>query len=218
MKVHDIAKESRPRERLEVFGAESLSDAELLSIIFGMGTKGNNVIDMSNALISEYGFSNLFECSLTELQKISGIGKSKAMQIVSIGEILKRKNSFKKKKTKISKAKDVFDLFFDKMKDEKKEYFFIVLLDTKNNIISVEKISTGILDASIIHPREIFKPAIKNSAARIILVHNHPSGDPHPSDEDLSITRKLIDIGDLIGIEVLDHVIIGDSYWSYIEG
>lgn len=217
MKVHDIVAESRPRERLEAFGAESLSDAELLSIIFGMGTRGSNVIDMSNSLISKFGFSKIFDCSVFELQEISGIGKAKAMQIVSIGEIFKRINLPNKNRKRIQSAKDVFELFSQKLKNEKKEFFFTVLLNTKNKIISVEKISTGILDASIIHPREIFKPAIKNSASRIILVHNHPSGDPRPSEEDLSITRKLIDAGDLMGIEVLDHVIIGDNYWSYIE-
>lgn len=217
MKIHDIVAESRPRERLESFGAESLSDAELLSIVFGIGTRGSNVIDMSNSLITKFGLQKLFECSISELKEVPGIGKAKAMQIISIGEIAKRKDAKITKKDKITKARDVFDLFYPKLKDEKQESFFIILLDTKNNIISVEKISLGILDASIVHPREIFKPAIKNSASRIILVHNHPSGDPQPSEEDLSITRKLIDVGELIGIEVLDHVIIGDNYWSYVE-
>jgi DNA repair protein RadC len=218
MKLHDIDKESRPRERLLTFGIDSLSDAELLAIIFGMGTRGENVIDMSNRLISEFGLVGLFDSSLKELQKIKGIGQAKAMQILAIHEIGKRRNISMKKKRKITKAGDVFDLFYDKLKDEQKETFSIILMDVKNNIISCEEISTGILDASIVHPREIFKPAIKNSAARIILVHNHPSGDSSPSEEDIDITKKIIDAGEIIGIEVLDHVIIGEDYWSYVEG
>ena len=216
MRIYDISKESRPRERLAAFGVESLSDAELLSIIFSTGTRGENVVDMSNRLISEYGVSKLFDCSLQELVKIKGIGEAKAMKILAINEISKRKGIVNKKQ-RISSAMDVFYLFKDEFLGKVKEYFYILLLDTKNNIISKEQISVGILDASIVHPREIFRPAIKNSASRVILIHNHPSGDPSPSEEDLSITSKLIEVGELIGIDVLDHVIVGDSYWSYVE-
>lgn len=219
MKIKDIIKESRPRERLERFGPEALSDAELLAIILRSGTKNENVIDLSNRLISKYGLDKLFSCELIELCKIKGIKMGKATQIISIKELSKRIDSINNKREKITKAQDVFDIFKSKLKDEKKEHFFIVLIDTKNKIIKTEKVSTGILDASIVHPREVFKPAIKNSASRIILIHNHPSGDPSPSEEDLEITRKLSDVGELIGIEVLDHVIIGEqTYWSWVEG
>jgi DNA repair protein RadC len=217
MKLLDIVKDSRPRERLVKFGVENLSDAELLAIIFGTGTHNENVIDMSNRLISKFGLAELFSSSLKELQEIKGIGEAKAMKILAMNEVGKRRNLSLKSKNRILKALDVFDMFYEKLKDEKKEHFFIILMDTKNKILSYQKISMGILDASIIHPREIFKPAIKNSAAKIILVHNHPSGDPLPSNEDILITEKLIEIGELIGIEVLDHVIIGDKYWSYVE-
>jgi DNA repair protein RadC len=218
MKILDMEKNSRPRERLEQFGVESLSDAELLAIILRTGTKSENVIDMSNRLIALYGIDELFNCTITELKKINGIGKSKAMQLLAVSELGKRIRLKEKRKEKINTAKDVFYLFEEKLKYEKQEFFYIVLLNTKNNVISIEKISQGILDASIIHPREIFKPAIRNSASRIILIHNHPSGDPTPSQEDLDITKKLKESGDLIGIEILDHVIIGDGeYWSWIE-
>lgn len=218
MKIKDIVKENRPRERFVNFGPASLSDAELLSIILRTGNKEENVIDLSNRIIKEYGLENLFSCSVEELMKIKGIGRDKAVQILSIAEIQKRNYSVEKKK-RITCAKDVYEILKDKLQDEKKEYFYVVLLDTKNKVIKEKMVSMGILDASIIHPREIFSLAIKSFASRIILVHNHPSGDPTPSEEDIDITKKLIDVGNLVGIEVLDHVIIGKGkYYSYIEG
>lgn len=129
-----------------------------------------------------------------------------------------KENQSVKKTNKKSCAQDVFDLFHERLKDEKQEHFYVLMLDTKNNITGEQLISKGTLDASIIHPREVFKPAIKNSASKIILVHNHPSGDPKPSEEDLEITEKLIDTGKQIGINVLDNVIIeGQEFWSWRE-
>jgi len=140
------------------------------------------------------------------------------MQILSISELGKRYIQSKKPIIKIKKAKDVFDYFHEKLKDKKEEYFYILMLNTRNKIIGEKLISKGILDASIIHPREVFRPAIKNSAGKIILIHNHPSGDPHPSDEDLEITKKLEKFGEELGIKVLDSVIIGDgNFWSWKE-
>ena len=218
MKIKDLPKENRPRERFLKLGPEALSDAELFAILLRTGTINENVIDMSNRLIAEYGLDKLFDCSLKELQEIKGIGPSKAMQILTIAEIQKRINQSKKPITKITCAKDVFDLFHEKLKDEKQENFYILMLSSKNNIIGEQLISKGILDASIIHPREIFKPAIKNSASRIILVHNHPSGDPEPSPEDLDINKKIIKVGEELDIKVLDHVIIGkEKWWSWME-
>lgn len=218
MRIKDIVRESRPRERLFNLGSEALCDAELLAIILRSGSKNENVIDLSNRLISTYGLNKLFDCELNELCSIKGIGIGKASQIISIKELSKRIFTNENKKEKIVKASDVFNLFRNKFIGEDKEHFFIVLINTKNCIIKVERISMGILDASIVHPREVFRPAIRNSASRIILVHNHPSGDPSPSKEDLDITRKLNDAGELIGIDVLDHVIIGrDKYWSWVE-
>jgi DNA repair protein RadC len=218
MKIKDIPKEGRPRERFLKHGPEALSNAELFAILLRTGTKGENVVDMSNRLISEYGLDKLFECSLKELQEIKGIGPAKAMQILTIAEIQKRINQSKKPVKRISCAEDVFNLMHERLKDKKEEHFYVLLLDTKNNIIGEQLISKGILDASIIHPREVFKPAIKNSASKIILVHNHPSGDPSPSGEDIEITKKLMNTGEEIGISVLDSVIIGgDGWWGWKE-
>lgn len=217
MRIKDMVKENRPRERFVSYGANSLSDAELLAIILRTGTKNENVIDLSNRLIKEYPLEKLFSSSIEELTKIKGIGRDKAIQILTVSEIQKR-NYSEKKPAKITSAKDVYNLLKNKLKNEKKEHFYIVLLDTKNKIIKTKEISIGILDASIIHPREIFSEAIKALASRIILVHNHPSGDPTPSNEDIEITKKLIDVGELVGIEILDHVIIGNErYYSYEE-
>ncbi len=215
MKIKDLPEQNRPRERFLKHGPEALSDAELFAILLRTGSKENNVIDMSNKLISEYGLDKLFDCSLKELQQIKGIGPSKAMQILAMAELGKRYSQSKKPVKKINSAKDVFNYFHDRLKDKKEEYFYVIMLNTKNNIIGEQLVSKGILDASIIHPREIFKPAIKNNASRIILIHNHPSGDPSPSQEDLDITDKLIKSGEELDIKVLDHVIIGKSaYWS----
>lgn len=219
MKILDIPKEGRPRERFLKQGPEALSDAELFAILLRTGSKGENVIDMSNRLIAEYGLDKLFDCSLKELQEIKGIGPSKAMQILAIVELQKRANQSKRPVKRISCAEDVFNLMHERLKDKKEEQFYVLMLDTKNNLIGQPVLITkGILDASIVHPREVFKPAIKNSASKIILVHNHPSGDPNPSQEDLDITEKIIKVGEEIGIKVLDHVIIGkDSHWSWKE-
>ena len=222
MKIKDLPDSSKPRERFIKHCPEVLSDAELFAIILRTGTPGENVVDMSNRLISEYNLNKLFECSLKELQEIKGIGPSKAMQILAMAELGKRYNQLKqtedKDQRKISCAKDVFDYFHERLKDEKQEHFYILMLNSQNNIIGEHLVSKGILDASILHPREVFKPAIKDSASKIILVHNHPSGDPNPSQEDLDITAKIIKAGEDIGIKVLDHIIIGrNDHWNWKE-
>ena len=218
MKIQDIPKEGRPRERFLRLGAGALSDAELFAILLRTGSRGENVVDMSNRLIQEYGLDKLLDCSLRELQQIKGIGKAKAMQILAIAEIQKRINQAKKPVRKISCAKDVFEYFHEELKDKKEEHFYVLMLSTQNHIIGKQLISKGILDASIIHPREVFKPAIKNSASKIILVLNHPSGIPNPSPEDLEINERLKEIGDNMGIKVLDFVIIGNNkFWNACE-
>jgi len=218
MKIKDFPDSSRPRERFLKHGKEALSDAELFAIILRTGTINENVVDMSNRLIKEYSLEKLFDCSLKELQKIKGIGPSKAMQILAMAELGKRYANSKKPIKKITNAEDVFNLFHERLKDEKQEHFYTILLNNQNNIIKEEFISKGVLDAAIIHPREVFKPAIKNSTSKMILIHNHPSGNPNPSNEDLEITKKLIEAGKLLDIKVLDHVIIGNgSWWSWVE-
>jgi DNA repair protein RadC len=214
MKILDLPKSSRPRERFLEKGAEALSDAELFAILLRTGSRGENVIDMSNRLINEYGIDKLFECSLIELEKIKGIGPSKAMQILTIAELQKRTNQSKNPVKRISCAEDVFNLMHEKLKDKKEEYFYILMLTTKNNLIGEPVlISKGILDASIVHPREVFKPAIKNSASKIILVHNHPSGDSNPSQDDIETIKLLKEAGDVLNIDIVDSIIIAKENW-----
>lgn len=221
MKIKEMSEDSRPRERLLKFGIENLSDAELLALILEKGTKQQNVIEISNQLITKYSLEKLSECSLKELQEIKGIGQAKAMQILALFEFNKRHamaNNKSKNTKQIKSAKDVFSLFHENLKNDKQEKFSVLMLNNKNFVIGKEQVSLGILDSSITHPREIFRPAIKNSTSRIIIVHNHPSGDVSPSKEDLEITEKIIKAGELIGIQVLDHVILGyNDYWSWRE-
>ncbi len=218
MKLTDWPEENRPRERLQKAGPKALSDAELLAIILQKGTKQENVIEVANRLISKYTLQKLSECSLKELQEIKGIGFAKACQILALFEFNKRHNLAKTPTKKITCAKDVFNLFHEKLKDEKQENFYILMLDTKNKIIGEKLITKGTLDTSIIHPREVFKEAIKNSASKIILVHNHPSGDPKPSSQDMELTKKLSKSSKLLDIQLLDHIIIGkENHFSLRE-
>ncbi|MBU0459210.1 MAG: DNA repair protein RadC, partial [Nanoarchaeota archaeon] len=188
------------------------------AVIFKTGNKQENAIEMSDRLITKYGIDKLNDLSLKELQEIRGIGPAKAMQMKALFEFNKRHNLSKVNNLPIKTAKDVFLYASEKLADNKKEHFMVLHLDTKNKIIKDEIISIGTLNASIIHPREVFKSAIKESANSIILVHNHPSGDSEPSIEDKEITEKLMEAGEILNIKVLDHVIIGkDNYHSFKE-
>ena len=219
MKIRDIPWYNRPGVRLKKKGVSNLSDAELLAIILGRGNKEENAIDLSNRVLGNYNFHKLADLSLPELEKEFN-NQVKAMKITAMFEIFKRTNRLHKKgfNKKIGNAEDVFNYYVDELRDKKKEHFYALLLDTKNRIIAEELVSVGILDASIIHPREVFKSAIKASSNSIILVHNHPSGDCNPSKEDKEVTKILENAGDLLGINVLDHIIIGkDNYYSFKE-
>jgi DNA repair protein RadC len=216
MKIKDLPNDSKPRERFLKYGPEALSDAELFAIILRTGNKNENVLEVANKLIAEYGIDKLFDCSVKELRKIKGIGKTKAIELLTIAELAKRYSSFKREIKHISSAKDVFDLYHERLKDEKQENFYVLMLNNKNNIIKEELISKGVLDSAIIHPREVFKPAIKNSSARIILIHNHPSGDPKPSEEDVKVTKQIKEASKFVSIELVDHIIVGrEDYYSF---
>lgn len=218
MRIKDIPEENRPRERFQKKGADALSDAELLAIILQKGSAQENVIDMSNRLLSKYGLSKLSELSLNELQEVKGIGPAKAMQVKALFELAKRQNLSKQTGKSITSAQDVFDYSASRFPVKDKECFMVLHLDSKNRVIKDEVVSIGTLNVSVVHPREIFKSAIKESANSIVLVHNHPSGDPTPSKDDEEVTEKLFEAGALLNIKVLDHVIVGrDGYWSFNE-
>lgn len=216
MKLKELSVDNRPRERFIRFGCDALSNSELLAIILQSGTYNTNVLDLSNKILSEHTLEKLSELSITELQKTNGIGIVKAMQIKSIFELNKRLNQDRKKVKIIKNSKDVYNYFSDELEKKKQEYFYTLLLNSRNEIIKKELVSIGILNASLIHPREVFKAAIKESANSVILVHNHPSGDPNASEEDIVVTRELSKAGELVGIKVLDHVIVYDGGFSNI--
>lgn len=216
MKLKDIPIENRPRERMKNLGSHVLTDAEVLAIILQKGTFRENVIDISNRLISKYGLEKLSACTLEELKEIKGIGEAKALQIKAIFELNKRVRAGKIHETIVNNSSDVAKHYIAKLADKKKEYFIAVFLDSKNKIISDKVISIGTLNASLVHPRELFKEAIRASANSIILVHNHPSGDPEPSEEDILITKKLKKTGELIGINILDHIIIAKNKYERV--
>ncbi|MEI6848339.1 MAG: DNA repair protein RadC [Chlorobiaceae bacterium] len=213
MRIHDLDPENRPRERFISTGPASLSSAELLAIILQSGTKNANIIDTCNQIIATYGLEKLANITIEELQKIKGIGEAKAMQIIAIFELNKRLHFIRNSNKKIQAARDVFEYMKGRIPDEKKEHLFVLHLNTKNQIIKNELVSVGTLNASLIHPREVFRAAIRESAHAIILVHNHPSGDVEPSNADKNVTSLLKKASALIQIELLDHIIIGSSNW-----
>ncbi len=215
MSIRLFCKESLPRERYKSEGVRALSNEELISLVLGRGTKNNSVIDVSKRLMKE-GLFSLANKSVSELVKIKGIGEISAMKLLACFELGLR---LKKPKNLhvVRNFKDVYTYCAPRMKLLSKEEFVILHLNTKNAITKEEVVTRGILDASIVHPREVFKSAIRESASSIILVHNHPSGDPTPSKQDISITKRLVTCGDLLNIPVLDHVIIGDYAYSFCE-
>ncbi|MCX9011418.1 MAG: DNA repair protein RadC [Candidatus Methanoperedens sp.] len=212
LRILDMQKEERPRERLIKNGAAALSDYELLAIILRTGSRQENVINLCQRILSEHNLKQLSTINIAQLMKIHGIKESKAAQIAACFEIARRLESFREEvKPRINSPEDVYRLIYPRMREQKRENFIELCLDTKNQVIREETVSVGSLNANIVHPREVFRTALAVSAAHIIVAHNHPSGDPAPSREDIEITKKLIEAGKIIGVEVLDHVIIGDG-------
>lgn len=220
IRITDLPKEERPRERLVKYGPESLSTAELLAILLRTGTRKDNAVNLSNRILRDYSLSRLSRASIPELSRIHGIGLAKATQIAACFELARRLEAHSDApKPRIKKPEDAYRLIAPGLRNLKRETFKALYLDAKNQLIWEETISIGTLDASIVHPREVFKTAIQESTASIILAHNHPSGDPGPSREDVELTRRLTEAGKLIGIEILDHIIVGEGgYVSMKEG
>ncbi len=220
--IKDWPEDERPRERLIMHGAESLSNAELLAIILRTGDASTKktALDHARALLNRFkGFRAIGNATIAELCEFKGIGVAKAAQIMAAMEIARRFSSERLEDgIPFRSSRDVFNHFHERLRDKKKEIFIVLLLDGKNRRIKDITVSQGSLTASLVHPREVFNPVVRESAASIILVHNHPSGDPQPSVEDREITARLKDVGDLLGIKVLDHVIIGSGrYMSFAD-
>ena len=216
--VRDLPKAERPRERLLRLGPDALSSQEILAVILGRGTAGKSVMNIVQELLSKFGnLKRIAEASIEELCEIDGIGPAKACQIKAAFEFGKRIDGCPEdeKKIEIKTTQDIIKVVRNKLKDKKKEYFLLLALNSRNQLIRTIDISMGSLDATVVHPREVFKEAIAALAASVICVHNHPSGNLEPSDDDLNLTKRLVQAGNLLGIEVLDHIIIGSQgYFS----
>jgi len=218
--IHDLPVSERPRERLQKFGVEALSAQEILALILGRGIAGESVMVTAQRLLSQFGgLKGLASASAEELSRVKGIGLAKASQIKAAFELASRLESYSEggESPLVKTPDDVFSLVRGRLKGKKKEYFLALLLDTRNRLIRVAEISVGSLDGSIVHPREVFKEAVSASAASVIFVHNHPSGDPEASEDDTGLTKRLAEAGEIMGIDVLDHIIIGDNKYLSLK-
>jgi len=218
--IKDLPLEERPREKLKQLGTEALSNSELLAVLLRTGSKSESALQLAARLLSRSGgLRALPDLSLEEMEEIRGLGPAKAVMIKAALELGRRLAATPRgEPDSMTNPGQVARLFMEELRYRKKEHFKVLLLNTKNHIISREEISIGSLNVSIVHPREIFNAPLRKSAASVILVHNHPSGDPSPSQEDLEVTRRLVEAGHILGIAVRDHIIIGDGcYFSFKE-
>jgi len=218
--IHDLPKPERPRERLQKFGPEALSAQELLALVIGRGIPKKSVMSIAQELLMRFGnIKAISQATIEELSQIKGIGLAKAAQIKACFELGKREDLEPEVKDfDVKNPEGVVKAIRASIKDKAKEHFKLILLNPRNKIIGISTISVGILNASLVHPREVFKDAIMHSAASVVLAHNHPSGDPEPSEDDLKITKKLVESGKILGIEVIDHIVIGkNNFCSFKE-
>ena len=216
-----IAEQELPRERMMKSGPEVLSVSELLAIILETGTKGENVLDVAAGLVKHHGGLNgLALMSLNDLRGVNGIGPAKAVRLAAVFELGKRYALEQRNiiDTRMTTPGQIAEFFQPMLRDERKEKFYVVFLNSANIITGYECVTEGILDQSLVHPREVFHAAIRKAAKSILLIHNHPSGNSEPSSSDIAVTKKLVESGTILGIHVLDHLIIaGDSYTSLLE-
>ena len=218
MKIKDLPKSDRPREKLVAKGAENLKDSELLAILLRTGRAGKNVIEIASQILSTYPKKRLLQMTYQDLIKIGGIDSAKATTLLAAFELSKRALEVNDTNLPtIITPKDVVAQLTD-LRHNKKEHFIALYLNARNQLVHKETISMGTLNANLVHPREVFEPALKHSAAQIIAAHNHPSGDSKPSEDDLEITKRLVEAGKMMGVELLDHVIIAtNNHFSFKE-
>ncbi|HLQ95001.1 MAG TPA: DNA repair protein RadC [Pseudogracilibacillus sp.] len=213
MKMKDVPKTERPRERLLQYGSSHLSNQELLAILLGSGTKKESVMGLSSRLLMHFeGLKLLSEATIEELLSIRGIGQAKGVTLLAALEVGKRIHQYKPEERYVIRSpEDGADYVMEEMRSLNQEHLVALFLNTKNQVIHQQTIFIGSLNTSIVHPREIFREAVKRSAASVVCAHNHPSGDPSPSQEDIHVTRRLVEAGKIMGIELLDHLVIGNN-------
>jgi len=213
MKIKDLPKIDLPREKLQKYGVNKLTDYELLAILLGSGIKGLNVLELSKKILVAIKKISLKKITLKDLLEIKGLGKAKASQIFAVLELGRRLNA--ENKSEILSPGDVWNFCAD-IRATQKEHFVAFYLDTQNCLIERQTISIGILNSSLVHPREVFEPALSFHAASIIVAHNHPSGELQPSDEDRKVTKRLIEVSKIMGIDIIDHIILSkNGYLSF---
>ena len=224
IKIKQLPESERPYEKLEIYGEKTLSNAELLAIIIKSGTKENTSVELANKILSlttgsgsEELLQSLQNISLEEFQKITGIGKVKAIQLKAVCELARRMaQPLNKKNIKVKSSEDVAELLMQELRFETVEYVKLILLNAKNIILKIIDISKGGMNSAIVEPKEILQEAIKTGAPKIILVHNHPSGDSTPSNADIEMTKRLYSAANIVGIQLLDHIVIGDRCYTSI--
>jgi len=219
--VRDMPLSERPRERLLRHGPEALSVQELIALVLGRGGPQKPVMTLAQELLGKFGsLRGIATASTDELQGIAGVKLAKAAQLKAVFELGRRLEEEAEQSTGslVKSPEDVVRAVRVRLKGKKKEHFLVVLLDTRNRIIGIDGVSVGTLDTSMAHPREVFKPAIDARAASVVLVHNHPSGDPEPSDEDIKLTRRMVQAAEIVGIGVTDHIIVCDGSYVSLKG
>ncbi len=218
--IHDLPVSERPRERLQKFGVEALSAQEILALVLGRGISGESVMMTAQRLLARFGdLKGVAATSVEELSQVKGIGLAKAAQIKATFELANRLDAYSGtgQKPVVETPENVVSLVGSRLRGKKREHFLALLLDSRNHLIKVSEISVGSLDTSVVHPREVFREAISASAASVIFAHNHPSGDPEASEDDIKLTKRLAETGEIVGIDVLDHIIVGDKNYLSLK-
>lgn len=212
-RLKDLPEELLPRERLCQLGPEALSNSEVLAILLRTGLKGENVLSLAERILASVGgISGLGKLTVHELAQIHGLGRAKSAGVKAALELGRRSVSVDPlSRPVVNSPQDVAHIVMEEMRYLDREHFRVISLSTKNHVLGISSVSVGSLNSSLVHPRECFKEAIRRNSNAIILLHNHPSGDPAPSQEDIKVTRRLAEGGKILGIEVIDHVIIGDN-------
>lgn len=216
--MRELPQDARPRERLWREGPGALAEAELLAIILRTGSQEGSALDLARYLLGRFGgLVGLGKASPEELSVVKGVGPAKAAQVAAALELGRRLGAAVRFRVAVNTPEDAAALVMPEMRHLEREEFRVILLDTKNRVIGVETVAVGSLNSAGVQPREVFKAAVRRSAATVILVHNHPSGDPTPSREDVALTKRLAQAGELLGIEILDHIVVGDNKYISLK-
>ena len=221
MRINQLPAGEKPREKLLRDGPDSLSTVEVLAVILGTGTRTKSVIDLAGEVLAMdvRGLRYLADCSPEDLKQVSGMGEAKVCVLMAALELGKRLSCLPaEERVRIKCPDDIAQLFLERLRYEKKEHFKCLLINARGEILEEHDVSIGDLTSSASHPREVFSPAVRRSAGSVAFVHNHPSGDPNPSSADIESTRRLVEAGNLLGIPVIDHIIIGDGSYVSMKG